>query len=196
MPSIGAVPRPSAPPSSAPGTWRAVPAPDHVSTMPNTDLVLRAATVADTPIILELVTALAEYERIADGLVATEERLRESLFGPSPEAEVVLAEVDGRSAGFAIFFHNYSTLLARKGIWLEDLFVRPEHRGRGIGRRLLEHLARLAVERGCGRLEWWVLDWNESAIRFYRSLGALPMDQWTVYRITGDALETLARNGG
>lgn len=164
--------------------------------MPHTDLVIRAATVADTPIILELVTALAEYERIADGLVATEERLRESLFGPSPEAEVVLAEVDGRSAGFAIFFHNYSTLLARKGIWLEDLFVRPEHRGRGIGRRLLEHLAGLAVERECGRLEWWVLDWNESAIRFYRSLGAEPQSDWTMFRVTGAALRDLAGAAG
>lgn len=160
--------------------------------MPHPDLVVRAATVADVPTILELIAALAEYERIADGLVATEERLRETLFGASPEAEVVLAEIGGEPVGFALFFHNYSTLLARKGIWLEDLFVRPAHRGRGIGRRLLEHLARLAVERECGRLEWWVLDWNESAIRFYRSVGAEPQSDWTTFRVTGEALRELA----
>ena len=161
--------------------------------MPHPDLVIRGATVADVPTILELITALAEYERIADGLVATEERLHATLFGASPEAEVVLAEVGGRSAGFALFFHSYSTLLARKGLWLEDLFVRPEHRGRGVGRRLLEHLATLAIERECGRLEWWVLDWNESAIRFYRSVGAEPQSDWTTFRVTGAALRELAR---
>lgn len=155
-------------------------------------LSIRPATVADTPTILALITALAEYERLADAVVATEERLRESLFGATPEAEVVIAEVGGDTAGFALFFHNYSTFLARKGIWLEDLFVRPEWRGRGVGRRLLEHLARLAVERGCGRLEWWVLDWNEPAIRFYESVGAEAQSDWTVYRVTGSALRDLA----
>ena len=169
---------------------------------PPADVRLRAATADDVPVILELITALAEYERIEGGLVATEARLRESLFGGRPEAEVVLAvsprEGGGageETAGFALFFHNYSTLLARKGIWLEDLFVRPAWRGRGIGRRLLAHLARVAVERGCGRLEWWVLDWNEPAIRFYRSLGAEPMSDWTLHRVTGDALARLAAEG-
>ena len=118
--------------------------------------------------------------------------MRASLFGPRPDAEVVIAEVGGVPAGFALFFHNYSTFLARRGLYLEDLFVLPAYRGRGVGRALLAHLARLAVARECGRLEWWVLDWNENAIRFYKSLGAVPMDQWTVYRVTDDALRRLA----
>jgi GNAT superfamily N-acetyltransferase len=153
---------------------------------------IRPATADDTPLIVELIRGLAEYERLAHECVATEERVRESLFGPRPDAEVVIAEVDGRPAGFALFFHNYSTFLARRGLYLEDLFVFPQYRGRGVGRALLVHLARLAVARGCGRFEWWVLDWNEPAIRFYRSLGAVPMDDWTVYRLTGEALEKLA----
>ena len=153
---------------------------------------IRPATADDTPLIVELIRGLAEYERLAHECVATEERVRESLFGPRPDAEVVIAEVDGRAAGFALFFHNYSTFLARRGLYLEDLFVFPQYRGRGVGRALLAHLARLAVARGCGRFEWWVLDWNAPAIRFYESLGARPMDDWTVYRLTGDALEKLA----
>lgn len=156
---------------------------------------LRAATVDDVPVILELIVALAEYEGIADGVVATEARLRESLFGARPDAEVVLAVAGAETVGFALFFHNYSTLLARRGLYLEDLFVRPAWRGRGVGRLLLAHLARLAVERGCGRFEWWVLDRNEPAIRFYRSLGAEPMSDWTVYRMAGDALSHLAAEG-
>ena len=154
---------------------------------------VRPAAPDDAPLIVELIHGLAEYERLAHECHATEERVRASIFGPRPDAEVVIAEVDGRPAGFALFFHNYSTFLARRGLYLEDLFVYPEFRGRGVGRALLAHLARLAVERRCGRLEWWVLDWNEPAIGFYQSLGATPMDDWTVYRLTGDALERLAR---
>jgi GNAT superfamily N-acetyltransferase len=153
---------------------------------------IRPATEADVPLIVRLIRGLAEYERLLHECEATEERVRASLFGPKPDAEVVIAEADGEAAGFALFFHNYSTFLARRGIYLEDLFVFPEFRGRGIGRALLVHLARLAVERECGRLEWSVLDWNAPAIRFYRSLGAVPMDEWTVQRVTGDALERLA----
>ena len=153
---------------------------------------IRPATEADVPLIVELIRGLAEYERLAHECVATEERVRESLFGPRPDAEVVIADVGGEPAGFALFFHNYSTFLARRGLYLEDLFVLPEHRGAGVGRALLAHLARLALDRGCGRLEWWVLDWNEPAIRFYRSIGAVPMDEWTVQRVSGDALHRLA----
>ena len=153
---------------------------------------IRAATVEDVPLILALIRGLAEYERLAHECVATDEQLRASLFGAQPGAEVVIAEADGEAAGFALFFHNYSTFLARRGIYLEDLFVWPRFRGRGIGRALLAHLARLAVERGCGRLEWSVLDWNEPAIRFYRALGAVAQDEWTVMRVAGDALTRLA----
>ena len=155
-------------------------------------LRLRAATAADVPTILRLIRGLAEYERLLHECEATEAQLHATLFGERPQAEVVLAEWEGAPAGFALFFHNYSTFLARRGLYLEDLFVFPEFRGRGIGRALLVHLARLAVERRCGRLEWAVLDWNEPAIRFYRSLGAAPMDEWTVMRVTGDGLRALA----
>ena len=156
---------------------------------------IRPATADDAALVVDLIRGLAEYERLAHECVATEERIRASLFGPRPDAEVVIAEADGRAAGFALFFHNYSTFLARRGLYLEDLFVYPEFRGRGVGRALLRHLARVAVERECGRLEWWVLDWNEPAIRFYHSLGARPMDDWTVFRLTGDALRALAAEG-
>lgn len=159
---------------------------------PSADIRIVPALERDTPVILSLIRDLAEYERLGHEVEATEEDIRESLFGDWPGAEVVLAYVDGDLAGFALFFHNYSTFLGRRGLYLEDLFVRPAYRGRGVGRRLLAHLARLAVERKCGRMEWWVLDWNESAIRFYRSIGAVPMDDWTVYRLTGDALARLA----
>jgi GNAT superfamily N-acetyltransferase len=154
--------------------------------------VIRAATEADVPLILRFIRELAEYERLAHEVVATEEILRRTLFGARRYAEVVIAEEEGEPAGFALFFHNFSTFLGRPGIYLEDLYVRPEMRGRGTGRALLAHLAALAVERGCGRLEWWVLDWNEAAIRFYRSLGAQPMDDWTVFRVAGDSLHRLA----
>jgi GNAT superfamily N-acetyltransferase len=155
-------------------------------------LTLRTASEADVPLILQFIRDLAEYERLLDACVATEESVRETLFGERRYAEVIIAEDDGAPAGFALFFHNYSTFLARPGIYLEDLYVKPELRGRGIGKALLVRLAELAVERKCGRLEWAVLNWNESAIRFYRSLGALPQTEWTVYRVTGEALEHLA----
>ena len=158
-------------------------------------MTIRPATPSDVPLILRFIRELAEYERLAHEVVATEDGLRDTLFGPRPYAEVVIAEEEGEPAGFALFFHNYSTFLGRTGIYLEDLYVRPGMRGRGTGRALLAHLARLAVERGCGRLEWWVLDWNEPAIRFYRSLGARPMDDWTVFRVSGDALQRLAGEG-
>jgi GNAT superfamily N-acetyltransferase len=153
---------------------------------------IRPAAQADVPLILRFIRELADYERLLHEVVATEDRLRETLFGARPAAEVVIAEDADEALGFALFFHNYSTFLAQPGIYLEDLYVRPEARGRGAGRALLGHLARLARERGCGRLEWWVLDWNESAIRFYRSLGARPMDEWTVFRLTGADLDRLA----
>lgn len=154
-------------------------------------VIIRAATPADLPLILDLIQQLAEYEKLRDACVATEERLHASLFGSSPAAEVIIAELDGEPAGFALFCHNYSTFLAQRGLWLEDLFVRPTFRGFGIGRRLLERLAAIAIERECGRLEWAVLDWNAPAIGFYRSLGAVPMDEWTTFRVTGPALTAL-----
>ena len=156
------------------------------------NLVLRFATEADTGLILDFIRRLARYEKLEHEVVATEDRLRASLFGPRPAAEVVLAEFRGEAAGFALFFHNFSTFLGRRGLYLEDLFVLPELRGRGIGRELLSCLARLAVERDCGRLEWWVLDWNEEAIGFYRGLGAEAMDEWTVFRLSGEDLLRMA----
>ena len=155
------------------------------------EYALRTATPADVPAILACIRGLAEYERLAHQCIATEALLHETLFGPDRVAEVVLASRGGETAGFALWFRNYSTFLARPGIYLEDLFVFPEFRGRGIGRRLLQHLARVAVSRGYGRLEWAVLDWNVDAIRFYQSLGALPMSDWTTYRVTGAALAEL-----
>ena len=156
---------------------------------------IRPATEDDVPIILSLIRELAAYERLSHAVVATEGLLRESLFGERRGAEVLIACCKGAPAGFALFFHSFSTFLGRPGIYLEDLYVKPEFRGRGIGRALLTHLARLAKERGCGRLEWAVLDWNEPAIKLYKSIGAVPMDEWTVYRVTGEALETLATRG-
>ncbi|MES2124216.1 MAG: GNAT family N-acetyltransferase [Gemmatimonadota bacterium] len=155
-------------------------------------ICIREAVPGDTPLILTLIKGLAEYERLADAVVATETQVRESLFGDRPQAEVLIAEVDGVAAGFALFFHNYSTFLGRRGLYLEDLFVFPAYRGLGIGTRLLARLAALAVERRCGRFEWSVLDWNSDAIGFYRALGAEPMDDWTTFRLTGDALMALA----
>jgi GNAT superfamily N-acetyltransferase len=150
------------------------------------------ATERDVPLVLELIKGLAEYERLAHEVVATEAVLRETLFGARPGAEVVIAYVGEEAAGFALFFHNFSTFLGRPGLALEDLFVRPAWRGRGIGRKLLAHLAALAVARGCGRFEWQVLDWNADAIAVYRRVGAVPMSDWTTYRLTGDALARLA----
>ncbi len=159
---------------------------------PDPTTVLRFATEDDTAQILDFIRQLAVYEKMEDEVVADENRIRETLFGERRSAEVVIASHDGEPAGFALFFHNYSTFLGRPGVYLEDLFVIPKLRGRGIGKILLATLARIAVERGCGRLEWSVLDWNEPAIRFYRRLGAKPMDGWTVFRVTGETLEELA----
>jgi GNAT superfamily N-acetyltransferase len=153
---------------------------------------IRNARKDDVPLILRFVRELAEYERLPHECVATEDAIRETLFGDRPSAEVVIAEEGDEPAGFALFFHNYSTFLARPGIYLEDLFVRPELRGRGYGKALLARLAHLARERGCGRLEWSVLNWNQPAIDFYRSLGARAMNEWTVFRLTGEELERLA----
>jgi GNAT superfamily N-acetyltransferase len=154
--------------------------------------VIRPATPEDVPAILQLIKELAEYERAPGSVEATEELLHSSLFCAEPRVYVHLAEQDGEPVGFALWFLNFSTWLGRHGIYLEDLYVKPEHRGRGHGLALLAELARICVERGYGRLEWWVLDWNEPAIGFYRSIGALPMDEWTVQRVTGDALAALA----
>jgi GNAT superfamily N-acetyltransferase len=153
---------------------------------------IRTANERDVPLILDLIKGLAEYERLASEVTATEATLHESLFGPSPGAEVIIAEADGQPAGFALFFHNFSTFVGKRGIYLEDLFVKPAWRGKGVGRQLLARLAQLAVERNCGRLEWAVLDWNEPAIHFYRGLGAKPMHDWTVFRLAGDTLHQLA----
>ena len=158
-------------------------------------LHIRPATIADAPVILRLIRGLAEYERLLDECVATEAQLRDTLFGDRPQAEVVIADWNGEPAGFALFFHNYSTFLAQRGLYLEDLFVLPTHRGHGIGKALLAHLAQLAIARGCGRFEWSVLDWNASAIGFYRALGAVPMEDWTIMRLSGEALGRLAGTG-
>ena len=155
-------------------------------------LEIRFAERADVPVILRLIKALSVYEKLEDKVVATEEKVDRALFGRRPYAETIIAELDGKPVGFALFFHNFSTFLAQPGIYLEDLFVEPEQRGAGIGRALLARLAQIAVERECGRLEWAVLDWNKDAIGFYERLGATPNDEWTVYRLTGEALRSLA----
>jgi GNAT superfamily N-acetyltransferase len=161
--------------------------------VPTPTVHIEPASAADVPEILAFIRALAEYERLSHAVVATEQALHESLFGERPAAEVVFVCAGDERVGFALFFETYSTFLARRGLYLEDLFVKPEHRGRGYGKALLAHLARVAVERGCGRFEWAVLDWNEPSIAFYKSLGAQPMDEWTTFRVTGDALQTLAQ---
>jgi GNAT superfamily N-acetyltransferase len=153
--------------------------------------MIRFATPDDTKTIARLIMALAEYEKLAHCVVMKESDLHKHLFGPRPFAEVLLAEDEGQVVGFALFFHNYSTFVGRPGLYLEDLFVEPGHRGKGHGKALLVELARLAIDRGCGRLEWAVLNWNKPAIDFYRSLGAVPMDEWQVYRLTGEALTRL-----
>ena len=152
------------------------------------------AQETDIPLILSLIKELAEYERLEHQAVATADSLRNALFGPRPGAEAVLARIDGQTAGFALYFHNFSTFLGRHGLYLEDLFVRPAFRGRGIGKSLLVHLARLALQRGCGRFEWAVLDWNRPARDFYEALGAEANTAWINYRISGEALERLAGN--
>lgn len=155
-------------------------------------LTIRPAIEPDAATILRFVRELAEYEREPDAVKATEEMLGQALFGPDPAAEALIAEADGVAVGFALFFHNFSTWTGRRGVYLEDLYVTPDARGSGAGKALLAALAKLAVERGCARFEWAVLDWNEPAIGFYQSLGAKPMDEWTVFRLDGDALAKLA----
>lgn len=153
---------------------------------------IRDAVTADVPTILQLIRDLAEYERAPNDVVATEEGLRDILFGNEPAARVVIAREGEEPVGFAVYFFNFSTWLGRPGLYLEDLFVRPEKRGHGYGRALLTHLARIAQERGCGRMEWAVLEWNEPAIQFYKKLGATPMDEWTVFRLKREGIAQLA----
>jgi GNAT superfamily N-acetyltransferase len=155
-------------------------------------LAIRAATRDDVPVLLELVRALAEYERLTHLVAADEHQLAHELFGAARHAEAILGFAGGAAVGFAVYFHNFSTFLGRRGLYLEDLFVRPEHRRRGYGRQLLLHVARVAHARGCGRFEWMALDWNTPAIRFYKSLGAVELAEWRLFRVTGDALARLA----
>jgi GNAT superfamily N-acetyltransferase len=159
-------------------------------------LSIRPATPDDLPLIAKLIRALADYEKLLHEVRFDEATLSAKLFGPRPYAEVIIGEVEGVAQGFALFFHNFSTFEGRPGVYLEDLFVRPAARGSGLGKALLAELARIAVERDCARLEWSVLDWNESAIGFYKALGAKPMDEWTVFRVDGDALTDLAGTAG
>lgn len=153
---------------------------------------IRFAERKDTPLILKFVKELADYEKMLNEVVATEEIMEEWIFDKQ-KAEVIIGEEDGVPVGFALFFHNFSTFLGRAGVYLEDLFVKPEYRGRGYGKALLQRLAQIAVERGCGRLEWWCLDWNQPSIDFYKSLGAVPMEEWTTYRITGETLQEFGK---
>ena len=155
--------------------------------------ILREATQSDVPLILEFIRELADYEKLAHEVAATEDVLRESLFGERKVVEVILGFYQNQPISFALFFHNFSTFIGRPGIYLEDLYVKPEMRGKGFGRTMLTYLAHLARERNCGRFEWWVLDWNEPALKLYNSIGAIPMSEWTVQRLEGDALEILAK---
>ena len=156
------------------------------------NLQIKQATERDIPLIVRFIQQLAEYERLSKEAVMTEDLLRESLFGERPVAEVVIGYYEDKPVAFAVFFHNFSTFLGKPGLYLEDLFVIPEMRGKGFGRSMLVYLAKLACERNCGRFEWSVLDWNETAIGFYKKLGAVPMSEWTVFRMTGEAIERLA----
>lgn len=155
------------------------------------DLEIKPTTIDDVPVILSFIQKLADYEKLSHEVVATEAGLREALFGERCYAETVIAYYQNQPVGFALFFHNFSTFLGKPGIYLEDLFVDPEQRGKGFGKALLVYLARLAQKRNCGRFEWSVLDWNESSIKFYESLGAVPLNEWTMYRLTGESLEKL-----
>lgn len=157
-----------------------------------TNIRIKPASESDIPLILFFIKGLAEYERLANEVLTTEETIREFLFGARRYAEVVIARLDDRPAGYALFFHNYSSFAGRPGLYLEDIFVLPEFRGQGIGKALLVYLAKLAVERKCGRFEWMVLDWNAPAIEFYKSLGAVSMDDWRLFRLSGEALTRLA----
>lgn len=162
----------------------------------NPSVKIRNAQVEDVGIILQFIRELADYEKLSHQVVASEATLRDSLFGSRPYAECMIAEREGKPVGFALFFHNFSTFLGRPGLYLEDLYVQPGERGHGVGKALLAYLARLAVERGCGRMEWAVLDWNEPAIRFYQSIGARMLDDWRINRLTGAPLEKLAEEAG
>jgi GNAT superfamily N-acetyltransferase len=155
-------------------------------------LSIRPANVDDTAVLLDLIRGLAEYERLSHLVTASQATLEDALFGARPGAEALLAFEDHNAIGFAVFFHNFSTFLGRRGLWLEDLFVKPEHRRKGYGRALFLRVARIAHERRCGRFEWAALDWNEPAIRFYKSMGAVALDDWTTFRVTGEALARLA----
>jgi GNAT superfamily N-acetyltransferase len=155
---------------------------------------IEPAQRGDVPAIRDLIQELADFERLSDQVIATHERLSETLFGAKPSAEVLMARLRDETVGFALFFHNYSTFRAQPGLYLEDLYIRPAHRGKGYGEELLRYLARLAVERGCGRFEWSVLDWNQRAIDFYKALGAEPLDEWTMFRVSGDNLNKLAQS--
>ena len=166
-------------------------------TMTKKDQVtITPVTPEDVPLVYAFVRKIAEYEKLSHEVVATQEDFREALFGPVARAETVLARLNGEPVGFALFFHNFSTFTGKTGLYLEDLFVDPEYRGRGIGRALLTHLAGIARQRGCPRFEWTVLNWNTPAIDFYKRLGAVPMDEWTVYRLCGDALKAVADRAG
>lgn len=162
--------------------------------MAGAELSIEPASPADVPVILQFIRRLAEYEKLSHEVRATDADLQRHLFGPRPAAEVIIARDGGRPAGYALFFATFSTFVGRPGIWLEDLFVLPEDRGRGIGKALLRRVAAIAVERHCGRLEWSVLDWNEPAINFYRRIGAEPMNQWTTQRLAGDALKAASES--
>ena len=159
-----------------------------------TNFSIRQATEQDVPLILSFIRQLAEYERLSHEAVVNEKTLRENLFGPRRYAEVLLGYAGEKPVAFAVFFHNFSTFLGRPGLYLEDLFVIPEMRGKGFGRTMLVELARIARERNCGRFEWAVLDWNQPAIQFYKNLGAIPMDEWTIFRVTGEALGRLSNS--
>lgn len=159
-----------------------------------TDMILtRAATPDDIPLIASLITDLAVYEELGDSISFSEDDIRKALFSDNPSAEVLIGEINGKAEGFALYFHNFSTFLGRKGLYLEDLFVRPEARGKGLGKLLLKGLAKVAVDRECARMEWFVLDWNEPSIEFYKSLGAFPMEGWKIFRMTDDTIKALAR---
>ena len=161
----------------------------------NDGLDIARACPGDVDMLLELVRELAEFERLSHEVVATPAQLEAALFGAHANVEAVLARVEGEVVGFALWFHNFSTFVGRRGLYLEDLYIRPAHRGRGYGQALLRHLAAIAVERGCGRMEWAVLDWNQRAVDFYRGLGAAPQDAWTIFRLSGEALERVAQPG-
>lgn len=167
---------------------------NSITVQQNSTITVRFAAKEDTHLILSFIRALATYEKLEHEVTATEDILGRTLFGSHPYAECLIAEVNSEPCGFAVFFHNFSTFLGKPGLYLEDLFVSPPWRGRNIGKRLLQELARIAVSRDCGRMEWWVLDWNEPAIQFYKTLGAEPMDQWTVQRLNRAEIEALVRD--